>query len=141
MNTAIIPYGQGIGFAVAVNPIKRAVEDIVAHRHVTHPWLGVGLANITPDIARQLNVPTQNGALIRSIVPESPASNAGLQPGDVVVAFNGTKIGDTDTLRRAIEKSRAGERVKVTVYREQKRLDVPVTIGDRPPPKQLQQPQ
>src|SRR5262249_25593743 len=61
MNTAIIPYGQGLGFAVAVHPIKRTVEDIVAHRHVTHPWLGVALANNTPDIARQLNVPTQNG--------------------------------------------------------------------------------
>src|SRR5207237_2226596 len=72
MNTAIIPYGQGIGFSVAVNPIKRAVSDIVAHRHVSHPWIGVSLANVTPDIASQLNAPTSNGALLGSVFPGSP---------------------------------------------------------------------
>src|SRR5207237_863184 len=138
MNTAIIPYGQGIGFAVAVNPIKRAVTEIVAHQHVTHPWIGVGLHNVSPDIAGQLNVPTQNGALLISVFPGSPAGAAGLKEGDVVVSFNGSKVADVDTLRKAIEKTHVGDRVTVTVYRQRERLDVPVTVGDRPPPTKLQ---
>ena len=138
MNTAIIPYGQGIGFSVAVNPIKHAVEDIVAHRHVTHPWLGVALDNLTPDVANQLNVPTRDGALLARVFSPSPASAGGLRGGDVLVAFNGAKIDDKDALRRTIEKTQVGDRVKVTVYRGRERLDEQVTIGDRPPPPQAQ---
>jgi serine protease Do len=138
MNTAIIPYGQGIGFAVAVNPIKRAVAEIVAHRHVSHPWLGVGLASVTPDVASQLNVPTQTGALLTAVLPGSPAATSGLRVGDVVVACNGQKIADRDMLRRAIEKTAVGDRLTLTVDRERQQRDVPVTVGDRPAPSRLQ---
>jgi len=138
MNTAIIPYGQGIGFAVAVNPIKRAVAEIVAHRHVSHSWLGVGLATVTPDVAGQLNVPTQNGALLTAVLPGSPAATAGLRVGDVVVACNGEKIADRDMLRRAIERTAVHDRLTLAVYRERQRREVAVTVGDRPAPQKLE---
>jgi len=137
MNTAIIPYGQGIGFAVAVNPIKTAVEDIVAHGRVVRPWLGVAMSSINQAIAEQLNVPTREGVLVRMVSPGSPAAAAGLREGDVIVSFNGAKTADIDEIRRAISKSRVGDTVTLTVYRERQKLDLPVKIGARPPPTDM----
>jgi len=137
MNTAIIPYGQGIGFAVAVNAIKSAVEDIVAHGRVVRPWLGVAMSNINQAIAEQLNVPTHEGVLIRMVSPGSPAAAARLREGDVIVSFNGAKMTEVDDIRRAISKTRVGDTVTLTVYRERQKLDLPVKIGDRPPPTEL----
>src|SRR5262249_44835338 len=64
MNTAIIPYGQGIGFAVAVNAIKHSVDDILKHGRAIRPWLGVNYFEIPPDIARQLGVPEAYGVVV-----------------------------------------------------------------------------
>jgi len=137
MNTAIIPYGQGIGFAVAVNAIKTAVEDIVAHGRVVRPWLGVAMSNINQAIAEQLNVPTREGVLIRMVSPGSPAAAAGCREGDVIVSFNGAKTTDVDEIRRAISKTHVGDTVTLTIYRERQKLDLPVKIGDRPPPTDM----
>jgi serine protease Do len=138
MNTAIIPFGQGIGFAVAVSSIKRSVEDIQAHGHGIRPWLGVQMDDINQEIARQLDVPTQEGALVRSAIPGSPAAAAGLREGDVIVALNGQKIPDREALSRAIRNTRVGDTVTLTVYRGRQKLEVKAKIGERPPPSQFQ---
>ncbi len=138
MNTAIIPQAQGLGFAVAINPIKSAVADIVAHRPVNHPWLGVAMGELSPPVAQQLHVPVQQGVVIATVMPNSPAAAAGLQAGDVITDFNGSKVTKTDDVRRALENTRVGQSVPVTVYRGSERRDVRVTIGNRPPPSQSQ---
>jgi serine protease Do len=139
MNTAIIPYGQGIGFAVAVNPIKHSVEDIVAHGRAIRPWLGVGLEDVNQAIAEQLRVPTKEGAVITLLSPGSPAADAGLKEGDVITMFNRVPIPDSDTLRREISKTKVGDTVPLAAYRERQKLDLKVKIGERPPPNQLLQ--
>jgi serine protease Do len=138
MNTAIIPQAQGLGFAVAINPIKRAVEDIVAHRPVSHPWLGIGMLDLNQAIAQQLHVPTQQGVAIATVMPGGPAGAAGLQSGDVIAAFNGTKIDTMDDLRRAIESARVGQTIPITIYRGRDQRDVHVKIENRPPQRQIQ---
>jgi serine protease Do len=138
MNTAIIPQAQGLGFAVAINPIKRAVEDIVAHRPVTHPWLGVAMRELSPEVAPQLHVPVQQGVVIVTVMPNSPAAAVGLQAGDVITSFNGAKVANTDDVRRALESTRVGETVPITIYRGSEQREVRVTIGNRPPPNQSQ---
>jgi serine protease Do len=136
MNTAIIPYGQGIGFAVAVNAIKRSVEDIVAHGRVIRPWLGVGLRNNSQAIAEQLGVPTREGVLVTVVSPDSPAARAGIREGDVITTFNGSPTSDDDALRRAISSAKVGDTVTLSGYREREKIDFKVTIGERPPPEQ-----
>ena len=138
MNTAIIPQAQGLGFAVAINPIKRAVEDIVAHRPVRHPWLGVEMFELNQAIADQLHVPTQQGVGIKAVLPNGPAAAAGLQAGDAIIVFNGIKITTMDDLRRAIENARVGATVPITIYRGRDRREVRATIGNRPSPSEVQ---
>jgi serine protease Do len=139
VNTAIIPYGQGIGFAVAINPIKRVVQQIEEHGRAIRPWLGVQMSNLNQAIAEQLNVPTREGALVMSAVPGSPAAKAGVQEGDVIVEVNGQKVDGPDALGRLIRGTRVGETVTLTAYRGQERLQLRATIGDMPPPDQLRQ--
>lgn len=141
MNTAIIPQAQGLGFAVAINPIKRAVADIVAHRPVSHPWLGVQMHELNQAIAQQLNVPTQQGVVIMAVLPGGPAAAARLQAGDVITTFNGARIANTDDLRRAIDGARIGDTAPVSIYRGRERRDVRVKIENRPPQSQIQQQQ
>jgi serine protease Do len=138
MNTAIIPQAQGLGFAVAINPIKHTVEDIVAHRPVTHPWLGVAMLDLNQEIAQQLHVPVQQGVVISNVLSGAPAADAGLKSGDVITTFNGAKIANTDDIRRAIESTRVGDSVPLTLYRGSDRREVTVKIGNRPPPGQVQ---
>ncbi len=134
MNTAIIPYGQGIGFAVAVNPIKRAVEEIVAHGHAIRPWLGVAMDSVNPSIAQQLNVPAQEGAVVLQVSPGSPAAAAGLREGDVITTVNGAKVTDIDVARHAIARTNVGDTITLTVYRQQQKLDLQARTGERPMP-------
>jgi len=138
MNTAIIPFGQGIGFAVAVSSIKRAVEDIQAHGHGIRPWLGVQMTDITQDVARQLDVPTSEGVLVGGVIPNSPAAAAGLKDGDVIVAASEQKVPNRETLSRVIRNARVGDTMTLTVYRGRQKQEVKAKIGERPPPSQFQ---
>ncbi len=134
MNTAHIPYGQGIGFAVAVNSIKAAVEDILEHGRVIRPWLGVSTASLNEAIAEQLGVPTHEGAVIGRVVPGSPAAAAGLQEGDVITAINGARIEDSQALGRAIRQMKVGTSATLSIYRGRKPREVRVKLGEAPRP-------
>jgi serine protease Do len=137
MNTAIIPFGQGIGFAVAVNTIKRSVEDIVKYGHGRHPWLGVQIQPITTEIASQLGAPVTTGVLVREVVPGSPAERAGIRAGDVLTAVEGTKLADADTLRAAIRRAHVGDTLKLDGFRGSRAMTFEVKLGEMPPPDRL----
>jgi serine protease Do len=95
INTAILsPSGGsvGIGFAIPSNTIREVVAQLVAHGHVTRGYLGVEAQGISSGMAAALHLPNSNGALIASIEPNSPASNAGLQPGDVITSVDGKAV-------------------------------------------------
>jgi serine protease Do len=139
MNTAIIPYGQGIGFAVAVNAIKRSIDEIVQHGRARRPWLGITFQEISQDVARELGVPEANGLLVRAVVPRSPADRAGLREGDVLTSINGKKLLNDDDLRGTIRRAGVGETIKLTGYRGNRPLEFQVKLGEMPPPDQLRQ--
>src|SRR5262249_33791685 len=123
---------------VAVNAIKRSVEDIVAHGRAIRPWVGVAMASVNQDIARQLNVPVQEGVVVTTVSPGSPAATAGLHEGDVITAIGGAKVTDADAARHAIMRAHVGDSVPITLYRERQKLEPQVKIGERPPPAEMQ---
>jgi serine protease Do len=141
MNTAIIPGGQGIGFAVAVNAIKRSVDDILKHGRAIRPWLGINYLEINAEIARQLGVPETHGVVIRNVIPQGPADRAGIREGDVLTALGSQKIEQENDLRRAVRAAQVGETLKITGFRGNRPLEFQVKLGEMPPPDQLQQQQ
>jgi S1-C subfamily serine protease len=135
INAAIIgPSGGnvGIGFAIPVNLVRQVVEQIERGGTVQHGHLGIGIQDLTPELAKSLDLrDDQSGALISSVEPGSPAAKAGLRPGDVVVAVAGQPIADADALHNAIGLLRAGQVAQITILRDGQPMQLRATVASR----------
>ncbi len=129
INTAIIPFGQGIGFAIPINTAKPLIPQLEAHGEVTRGYLGVSIQSITPELARTLKLDKTTGALVGDVVSGSPAEKAGIRRGDVIIAFNNEPVEGARDLPRMVAKAPVGEDVTVTVLRDGVERRLPVTVG------------
>jgi serine protease Do len=121
INTAIFSQSGGsvgIGFAIPVSLAKSVVTQLADSGTVTRGWLGVGIQPVTPDLAKSFNRPDTKGALVSSVTPSSPASRAGLRPGDIITMYDGRAINRVGDLPRAVAETRVGREVPVSVVRE-----------------------
>ena len=126
INTAKIPYGQGIGFAVPINTVKSILNDLVENGHVTRPWLGISTVKLNPRIASFYRLPLVHGALIVNVEPYSPADNAGLRRGDIIEEIDGNKIESPSQISSYIRKKKMiNDRVTVIVNRYGRVYEVP----------------
>ncbi len=130
INTAIIPQGQGIGFAIPVNTAKPLIPQLVEHGEVTRGYLGVNIQTITEDLAKALEVEEQSGALVSDVMPDSPAQKAGIERGDIIIDFDGHKIADSRDLPAKVAATPVGEEVKVIVRRNGKEKELAVSVGE-----------
>ena len=120
----------GIGFAIPVNLIKNIMAQLIEKGSVQRGRIGVvGGQEVTPELAKALNLPSNRGALIGRVVPGSPAAKAGLKAGDLIINANGKEITDFPQLRSYVGLLRVGERVDFKLYRDGKLKNVSVTIG------------
>ncbi len=129
INTAIIPNGQGIGFAIPVNTAKPLIPQLVSTGTVTRGYLGVGIQTITPDLAQALKLQDRKGALVSDVVPASPAEQAGIQRGDIIVTFNGEAVDNSRDLATMVAATPVGEETQVIVLRGGKKHTLPFTVG------------
>ena len=107
INTAIATGGyekgnRGVGFAIPSNMAHRIMSDLIDKGYVTRSWLGVIIQELDNETAEALDIDTRNGALIADVVKDSPAEDAGMQEGDVIVEFNGKPIANTANLKNVV---------------------------------------
>ncbi len=121
---------EGLGFAIPSNVARRTYNDIMQQGHVTRPWFGVILRPLTPSLAHQLELKNTDGALIAGTLPNSPAEQAHLQPGDVITSFNNHRIKDWIDLRNRIAETKDGENIPVTLLRHGSTLTVSVQMKE-----------
>lgn len=131
MNTAIIASGQGIGFAIPSDTIKDELPYLMKGQVPKRGWLGVGIQLLTPEVADLLKLKSLNGAIINEVFANSPASKAGLEPGDVIVSMNGKSIYAPD-LPYDIAFTKPGTKVILGVIRNGKEMKKEVALGERP---------
>ena len=98
INTAIIPQGQGIGFAIPVNTAKPLIPQLVSDGEVTRGYLGVNIQSITPELAKALKVKDHKGALVAGVMDKSSADKGGIKRGDIITSFNGKAVKDAHAL-------------------------------------------
>jgi len=127
---------QGIGYAIPVSIARQVMEQIVQKGSVTRGWIGVGLQDITPEIAQSFNLPATRGVLITQVVRGSPADKGGIRPGDVLLAVNSRPVADSVTMLNMIAALQPGQNATLRLARDQAESDVAVTIGRRPVPQQ-----
>ncbi|HJY10438.1 MAG TPA: trypsin-like peptidase domain-containing protein [Nitrososphaeraceae archaeon] len=133
INTAKIPYGQGIGFAVPINTVKSILNDLVENGHVTRPWLGISTVKVDPRIASFYRLPIVHGALIVNIEPYSPADNAGLRRGDIIEEIDGNKIESPSQISSYLRKKKmVNDRVTVMVNRYGRVYEIPFQLEAHP---------
>jgi serine protease Do len=133
INTAKIPYGQGIGFAVPINTVKSILTDLVENGHVSRPWLGISTVKLNARIASFYRLPIVHGALIVNVEPYSPADNAGLRRGDIIEEIDGNKIEDPSQISSYIRKKKTvNDKVTVIVNRYGRVYEVPFQMEAHP---------
>jgi len=133
VNTAIYsPSGGsiGIGFAIPANLAKPVVDQIKQFGHPRRGWLGVNIQSVTDEIAESLGLDRPHGALIASVREGGPAQVAGVQPGDVVLTFDGKEVTDMRHLPRIVAETPIDKAVKVTVWRKRKEETLDVKVGE-----------
>ena len=140
INTAILSQtggSIGIGFAIPVSTAKQVMEQLIATGAVTRGWVGVELQEITPELAESFKLGTTAGVLVAGVQRGSPAERAGIKPGDIVVAVDGTQVRDPDSLRNLIVALVPGKQTTLKLKRGQNDLELRVQVGKRPGLKRL----
>ena len=117
INTAINYEAQGIGFAIPSSTVSEVLSDLMEKGGVDRPWLGVSLQNVTEQVARYLDLPDTNGALIRQVVENSPAQKCGLDVGDVIISYNGAAINTPEELTAAVRATEVGAKAEIGFIR------------------------
>lgn len=129
INTMMYAGGQGIGFAIPIDLAKGMLPDLVEKGSVTRGWLGVAIQEITPELAKSFNLKDEKGALIAEVFAGSPAANAGIQRGDVVIEFNGKEIKESYDLSQYVGEVKPDSEVKAIVLRNGEQKELKIKVG------------
>ena len=141
INTAIRAGAEGIGFAIPIDKAKAIKDRLARGEEIPHPYIGIQMLTLTPQVAQQFNedpnslmlVPEIEGVLVARVVPNSPAAKGGLRRGDVITAIEQTEIKTAEQLQKAVEQSQIGKPLSITVQRGEQTQKLSVR------PQELQQ--
>lgn len=123
---------MGIGFAIPSNMAKSVMQSLIKHGKVIRGWLGVSIQDVTPDLAKEFGATENTGALVGDVLEDSPASKAKLERGDIMTAYNGVPVRDSNHLRGLVAETPPGTTARLSVLRDKKPLDLTITIGELP---------
>jgi len=140
MNIAMVSEGRGyrgVGFAIPINTAKKIQEQLIESGKVVRGWLGVYIQNVAPELAEKFQLHEPQGAMVGSVMDDSPASHAGIEKGDAIVAFDGESVKDVNHLRYLVADTEPGKAIIVTVIRDGEKKDIEVTIGEMPSAQKL----
>ncbi|WP_413165360.1 HhoA/HhoB/HtrA family serine endopeptidase [Capilliphycus salinus ALCB114379] len=137
VNTAILQGAQGLGFAIPINTVQEIADELVANGKVEHPFLGIQMLTLTPELKNELNrdpnsgimVNEDEGVLIVRVVPNSPADRSGLRAGDVITQINGKIVKDADQVQQAVNREKVGSQLNLGLRRNGQSLDLSVRAG------------
>ncbi|WP_408956024.1 S1C family serine protease [Natroniella sp. ANB-PHB2] len=133
INTAIIGSAEGIGFAIPVNRAKEIIDDLIEYGKVRRPWIGIYGAGVTEQVAQYYNLDLSSGIMIMRAVSNSPAAQAGLSQGDIIIEADRQEVEDMDQLQEIIASKEIGERLELLIMTKDGDLDsVEVTLGEMP---------
>ena len=142
INTAIATGGyersnRGVGFAIPANMVNKVKNDLINKGYVVRGWLGVAIQEIDDSYAKALELDTRDGALISNVAGSSPADNAGLVTGDVILEFDDISINNSSHLKNVVSSAEPGKRYKVDFIRDGRRKSIYVKLGELPDEPQM----
>jgi S1-C subfamily serine protease len=147
MNTAIIGGAQGLGFAIPIKTAQRIANQLVANGKVNHPFLGIRMTSLSPDLKQRINgdpssnlrIQDEQGVLIYQVLPNSPALKAGLRAGDVIKKLDGQEITKASQVQQRVDEAETGRSLKLEVRRSGQVLNL--AVAPEPIPTRVTQEQ
>ncbi len=134
INTAIIANGQGIGFAIPINMAHNIVGELKEHGSVTRGWLGVGIQDLTPELAEYYGLEDKKGVLVSQVFKGDPAEEAGIKPNDIIVSVDGETVNTGRELSAKIADLEVGKKTKIVVIRDGKEKTLTAKLAERKDP-------
>jgi len=131
INTAIINFAQGIGFAIPSNMVQQVVDQLRSRGKVVRGWLGVGIQEVTAELAAKFGIKETDGVLVNDVFENEPAARAGLKPGDIIAKVDGRRVETPTGLSRAVAGLAPGSKVEVEIIRNGERRQILVDLGER----------
>ncbi|HEX9742181.1 MAG TPA: Do family serine endopeptidase [Nitrospiraceae bacterium] len=131
INTAIINFAQGIGFAIPSNMARQVMEQLLASGKVVRGWLGVGIQPVTADLAAKFGVNEGEGVLVNEVFDKDPAARAGIKPGDIITKVDGKSVETPNMLSRLIATLPPGATTRIEIVRDGQRRLLPVPLSER----------
>jgi serine protease Do len=132
INTAIVPYAQGLGFAIPVDMAKQIMSDLVTYGKVKRGWLGISVQNLTKEFAEAYNIKEENGVIVGDVFENSAAERAKLQRGDVIVSVNNETVKDVQWFVNKVRSQAPGTTLKLKVIRNGKTTSVTAKLDEIP---------
>ncbi|MDG4667237.1 trypsin-like peptidase domain-containing protein [Mycobacterium sp. 236(2023)] len=136
MSVAYIPPTEGavsLGFAIPAATVVDVADQLLTTGTVRHPFIGIQPATLTPEIARTLGIDRTDGVVAMQVLTPSPAAEAGIQPGDIIIALNGQETAMAEDLIAGLRNTKPGDRVQLSVLRGGETQDIAVTVAERAP--------
>jgi len=130
INTAIMSAGQGISFAIPIDMVREISTKLIEKGEVVRGWLGVGIQDLTRELAAGLNVNVKDGVLVNRVYEGSPAESAKFRQGDIVLEYGGLKITEVHQLQSIVAATEVGKLVEVKIMRSGKPMTINVKIGE-----------
>ncbi len=122
----------GISFAIPADTAEKVLEDIIQYGHVIRGWLGMDAFPLNPQVSKQLNLPVNNGLLVRGVFIGGPSHRAGIQANDIVISINGSPVTDRHTSVSQIAEVMPGKTIELEILRQGKTFEVTAVAGTRP---------
>lgn len=131
INTAVNAQAQGIGFAIPINTAKDVLNDLIDEGKVIRPYIGIFIQAVDDELAEYLNIPAE-GVIIGNIVPDSPASKAGLQKYDIILSIDGKKVNSPDEVNEITAQKKVNDQITLEVLRNGKPIIITLQLAEKP---------
>ncbi len=132
INSAIIPFAQGIGFAIPIQPAMWIAKQLIEHGEVVRPWIAINAVDVNPKLVAYYNLPVDKGVAITNVVPGSEADKSGIKAGDILVRMDNIDINNVRDLIKVINKHKAGDSVVMELYRGRERVKLRTVLEMAP---------
>ncbi len=132
INSAIIPFAQGIGFAIPIQPAMWVAEQLIEYGEVTRPWISISAVDVNPKLVAYYNLPTDKGVVITNVLQGGEADKSGVQAGDILVQIDDIAINNVRDLIKVINKHKVGDKVNMELFRVKEKIQLETKLEKAP---------
>jgi S1-C subfamily serine protease len=136
VNSAIIPFAQGIGFAIPIQAAMWAAEQLIEHGEIVRPWISFNAVDVNPKLVAYYDLPTEKGVVVTNVIPKSEADRSGIEVADILIRMDDIDINNVRDLIKVLTKHKVGDTVTMEFFRGQKKVKINTVLEAAPTTRQ-----